>query len=226
MSTHIDRILVVEDDPSAGREVVAALASISHATILRASTIAEATRLVAQRPVQLAIIDLGLPDGSGLSLLVTLMSSAPTPPICVVHTVFDEDEQLFAALGAGAQGYLLKGESTATLRSRLEAAVAGEPAMSPSIARRVLAHFRTALPRHTPPPSTGAADEILTQREIEVLRAISQGYTLAEVGDQLGMSVNTVKTHVRRVYKALQVTSRVAAASKARQLGLLTDEPH
>ena len=215
MSTHIDRILVVEDDPSAGREVVAALASISHATILRASTIAEATRLVAQRPVQLAIIDLGLPDGSGLSLLVTFMSSAPTPPICVVHTVFDEDEQLFAALGAGAQGYLLKGESTATLRNRLEAAVVGEPAMSPSIARRVLAHFRTALPRHTPPPSAGVAEDILTQRETEVLEQLCKGKSYKMIADTLFISEETVRRHIKHIYKKLQVGSKSEAVAKA-----------
>jgi DNA-binding NarL/FixJ family response regulator len=227
MRPTIADILIVEDDPEMERTVVEALHVFPDARVHRARSLAEARRSVQRHRVQLAVIDLGLPDGSGLALLEELARAphALRPPVCVVHTVFDSDELLFAALAAGAQGYLLKAESPSSLRQRLLAAVDGEPAMSPSIARRVLTHFR----RHTSAPSAPVAGARppnaiaagLTAREAEVLRAIAQGHTLGEVGAALSMSVNTVKSHVKSIYAQLNVSSRVAAADAARRLGVL-----
>ena len=234
--THPDcEILVVDDDPAMRLAAVTAAGAIPRARIRTAASLDDARRRLADGPVALAIIDLGLPDGSGIDLVRALTARAPaptaTPTICVVHTVFDDDDALFAALAAGAQGYLLKGEPLGVMAARLRAALAGEPAISPAIARRVLAWVRdgtrthaTAKPQaHEGTTRTGAPAVHLTPREHEVLRLIAQGATLAETAAQLGVSINTIKTQVKRIYAGLDVSTRVEAAARARRLGLLAD---
>ena len=144
----------------------------------------------------------------------------------MARTVFDDDAHLFAALSAGAQGYLLKGETIDVVRMRLLSAMAGEPVVSPAIARRVLAYFRgdTAAFRPSQPIRPALAPAALTSRETEVLRLLAQGNTLAEVGTALALSVNTIKTHVKNVYGRLDVRSRLAAVDAARRMGILDDD--
>ncbi|MCC7051952.1 MAG: response regulator transcription factor [Gemmatimonadaceae bacterium] len=228
----VQHVLVVEDDPTMEAEAIAAVAVFPGASVRTARTVAEAERWIKRVRFDLAIIDLGLPDGSGVGLIRTLMGDPPhsadvneIPTVCVARTVFDDDAHLFAVLSAGGQGYLLKGETIDVVRLRLQAAMAGEPVVSPSIARRVLAYFRGESPvmRHAPSrPSIPPA--ALTNRETDVLRQLAHGHTLAEVGKELSLSVNTVKTHVKNVYARLDVSSRIAAVDTARRMGILDDD--
>jgi DNA-binding NarL/FixJ family response regulator len=227
----VHNVLIVEDDPAMEAEAIAAVAVFSGASVRTARTVAEAERWIKRVAFDLAIIDLGLPDGSGITLIRALMGTPPLsadvhtmPTVCVARTVFDDDAHLFAALSAGAQGYLLKGETIDVVRMRLRAAMAGEPVVSPSIARRVLAYFRgeSEPARQTNRPSVPPA--ALTNRETEVLRQLAQGRTLAEVGKELTLSINTVKTHVKNVYARLDVSSRLAAVDAARRMGILHDD--
>jgi DNA-binding NarL/FixJ family response regulator len=228
-------ILVVEDDPAMEAVAVAAMTVFPDATVRTARTIGEAERWIKRVAFDLALIDLGLPDGSGIALIRSLMRDvAPSadvhaiPTVCVAHTVFDDDEHLFGALSAGAQGYLLKGEAPEIMRARLQVAMSGEPVVSPAIARRVLAYFRSVAstivapspssPQPAPPPAS------LTPRETDVLRRLSHGNTLGEVARELDLSVNTVKTHVKNVYARLDVSSRIAAVDAARRMGILKDD--
>lgn len=231
----VHHVLIVEDDPAMEAEAIAAVAIFPGASVRTARTIGEAERWMHRVAFDLAIVDLGLPDGSGVSLIRTLMGSTPhatdvhtMPTVCVARTVFDDDAHLFAALSAGAQGYLLKGETIDVVRLRLQAAMAGEPVVSPAIARRVLAYFRNeaAPPRAPQPVRAGTPPAALTTRETEVLRHLAQGQTLAEVGKALTLSVNTVKTHVKNVYARLDVSSRIAAVDAARRMGILDDDSH
>ena len=232
-SRSVHNVLIVEDDPAMEAEAIASVAIFAGASVRTARTVAEAERWMKRVSFDLAIIDLGLPDGSGITLIRKLMASTPLeadvhamPTVCVARTVFDDDAHLFAALSAGAQGYLLKGETIDVVRMRLQAAMAGEPVVSPSIARRVLAHFRgeTAPVRQVQPARAAAPPAALTTRETEVLRQLAQGHTLAEVGKELTLSVNTVKTHVKNVYARLDVSSRIAAVDAARRMGILDDD--
>ncbi len=228
----VHNVLIVEDDPAMEAEAIAAVSIFPDANVRTARTVGEAERWMKRVAFDLAIVDLGLPDGSGITLLRALTGGAPLPAdandqptVCVARTVFDDDAHLFAALSAGAQGYLLKGETIEVVRSRLLAAMAGEPVVSPAIARRVLAYFRgdttpVGLPQPARPNVPLAA---LTTRETEVLRHLAQGQTLAEVGRDLTLSVNTVKTHVKNVYARLDVSSRLAAVDAARRMGILDD---
>lgn len=224
-------ILIVEDDPTLASLVYTAVSVFVGARVHTAHSVREAHALVAAFAIDLAVIDVGLPDGSGLDVLRALRGGTPRDgvqsPVCVMHTVFDTDDVLFDALGAGADGYLLKGESTGMMAARLRAAMRGEPAISPSIARRVLQIVRDTTTgdaaRTSAPRVDGAATVTLTPGELRVLRLIAQGATIAEVAGAIGVSVNTVKSQVKRVYERLDVHSRVAAAEKARRLGLLVD---
>lgn len=176
-----------------------------------AGSLAEAAGLL-DPPPRLALIDLGLPDGSGMRLIERL---APLGTQCVVATVFDDDSHLFPALRAGAQGYVLKDQSAETLAAMLGGIAAGQPPLSPSIARRMLQHFQ-------PPASAPVKqDSPLTPRETEVLRLIAKGLTIADVGDMLGISRHTASGYVKDVYRKLSVGSRAEAALEATRLGLV-----
>jgi len=223
-------ILIVEDDPAMEALAVVAVGVFIGARVQTARTLQSARECLRRTAIDLALIDLGLPDGSGIDLLREINVDHRhdrSAPVCVVHTVFDSDETLFAALMAGAHGYLLKGEPANIMAARLSAAMRGEPAISPSIARRVLARFResaTAVqPSHAAAAGAAELQAGLTPRELQVLRLIAQGMTLSEVASALGVSINTVKTQVKRVYERLGVGSRVAAAAEGRRRGLLGD---
>ena len=229
----VHNVLIVEDDPAMEAEAMSAVSVFHGANVRTARTVGEAQRWIKRVTFDLAIIDLGLPDGSGIQLIRELMGDAHDtadvhvmPTVCVARTVFDDDAHLFAALSAGAQGYLLKGETIDVVRMRLQAAMAGEPVVSPSIARRVLAYFRgdTAPVRLPQPARPAVPPAALTNRETDVLRRLAQGMTLAEVGKELSLSVNTVKTHVKNVYARLDVSSRIAAVDAARRMGILDDD--
>ena len=227
----VREVLIVDDDAAMEAEAVAAVSVFPDARVRTARTMAEAERWIARVQFDLAVIDLGLPDGSGITLIRRLMGDAlpaadmhAIPTVCVARTVFDDDAHLFGALSAGAQGYLLKGEPIDVVRMRLQAAMAGEPVVSPAIARRVLAHFRGEAPAARASARPAIAPAALTQRELDVLRQLANGQTLAEVGKVLTLSVNTVKTHVKNVYARLDVSSRIAAVDTARRMGLLEDD--
>ena len=157
----------------------------------------------------LALIDLGLPDGSGVQLIERL---APLGTLCIVATVFDDDAHLFPALRAGAQGYLLKDQSHDAIAAMLSGIAQGQPPLSPSIARRLLRHFQPV--QETPP---------LRPREIDVLRLTAKGLTLAEVADALQLSRHTVAGYLKDIYRKLSVNTRAEATLEAARLGLVRD---
>lgn len=162
-------------------------------------------------PPPLALVDLGLPDGSGVDFIGELLARDPASTV-IVATVYDDDEHLFAAMAAGAQGYLLKDQDAAHLAGRLQALDRGEPAISPQIARRVLEHFRAAAQFRL---ADGEAAVSLTPRETEVLSLIGRGLTLNEAADVLGVSRQTLPGYVKTIYRKLGVSSRAEAAVEA-----------
>ena len=168
--------------------------------------------LAAQQAPDIALVDLGLPDGSGVQLIEVLRRAQP-PPLCVVATVFDDDGHLFPALRAGAEGYLLKEQSRETVVESLRGIVEGRPPLSPSIARRLLAHFR--------PPPAAPDPAPLTARETDVLRAIAKGYTVQQAAGLLSLSPHTVAGYLKEIYRKLAVGSRAEATIEAARRGLI-----
>jgi DNA-binding NarL/FixJ family response regulator len=167
--------------------------------------------LAAHAAPDIALIDLGLPDGSGVELIAELNRRAPQT-LCVVASIFDDNEHLFPALRAGAQGYLLKDQPLPQIVELLKGIAAGSPPLSPAIARKLLGHFQPA-----PQPEL----EQLTERETEVLRYIAKGMTLPETARILGISAHTISGYVKNIYRKLNISSRAEAAMTARNLGII-----
>lgn len=205
--------LLVEDVPEAAEWLARALESTFPGIALyRAANLAEARQALSAHPEpELALIDLGLPDGDGVDFIAELNYRAPRC-LCVVASIFDDDQHIFPALRAGAQGYLLKDQDQDAIIELLQGIIAGRPPLSPAVARKLLAHFRVAPELATP---------VLTERETEVLRLIAKGLTTAEVARMLGISANTVPSYVKEIYRKLNVSSRAEAALTARNMGLV-----
>ena len=162
----------------------------------------------------LALVDLALGDGSGLEVITQLARRQPGCAV-VVASIHDDNEHLFQALQAGAQGYLLKDHPTAWLAVQLQGIAQGKPPLSPAIARRLLRHFQA------PEAAQAAAAPSLSAREREVLGLLAQGVRIADIGATLGISRHTVGDHVKNIYRKLNITSRAEAALQARSMGLI-----
>ena len=163
--------------------------------------------------LNIALVDLGLPDGNGVEVVAMLARRCPAA-IPVVATVYDDDNHLFDALSAGAQGYILKDANDADLEASLRAIARGEPALSPSIAQRILRHFHQR-------PATRVDDGILTARESEVLGWLGRGLTVRETARKLGLTEHTTASYVKLIYSKLNISKRAEAALEAQRRGLV-----
>lgn len=175
-------------------------------------------------PYEVALVDLGLPDGNGLDLVAELRGRHPTTA-AIVMTIYDDDERLFSALSLGAQGYLLKDQPTEALIHQLIGLRAGLPPLAPQVTRRILEHLRSPAPPHAPPGpvarSARDSEPPLTPRETEVLSLIGRGLQRGEVAQLLGLSENTIAKFIKDIYRKLHISSRAEAALEADRRGLL-----
>ena len=166
--------------------------------------------------LRLVLVDMGLPDGSGAELFPQIADIAPYA-VRIVATIYDDEEHLFEAFAAGAQGYLLKDEVRDSLVTRLRNIARGEPAVSPSLAQKILGHFSRQ--------SRLLADEPtsikLTARETETLQMLSRGLRVAETARLLGVSQHTVSSHIKAIYFKLGISSRAEATLEAVRRGLV-----
>ncbi len=220
--------LIVEDLPDI-REWLSGVVTQAFAgiDIKMCSHLAHAKDWVNTHHFDLALIDLGLPDGNGCDVVGHLRLKQPSA-MSVVVTIYDDDEHLFPALQAGAFGYLLKEQPSESLVAQLVRMTNGEPPLSPSIARRVLAYFAQAATQRATLASQIEkleAELALTDRETEVLQRVAKGYTLPEIAVQLGLSRHTVAGYVKSMYRKLNVSSRAEAALVAARLGLIEQQP-
>ncbi len=206
-------LLIVEDVP----EALAWLTDVARAafpgiTVAAARSVQQAAEKIAAEVWDMALVDLGLPDGSGLDVIRRLKARSPET-MCIVSTVLGDDANIVAALSAGAQGYILKGQPEAVVHRQLMQLQHGIPALSPTIARRIMEHFQR----------TGPVDgdiEPLTARETDVLTMVSKGFRNAEVARALGLAESTIATHVKSIYRKLGISSRAEAALHASRMGL------
>lgn len=209
----IRRALIVEDVSETRRwlgEII--IETFPECQIDEATDRRSGNYAIARGGYDLALIDLGLPDGSGLDVLRTLKTSSPTT-LCVITTVMADDVHIVAALSAGAEGYILKETPPAIIARQLAALVEGVPALSPSIAQRIMQHFRLTGP-------TAQVDAQLTTREQEVLGLIGRGLRNGEAAAQLEVSENTIASHIKAIYRKLGISTRAEASWHATQMGL------
>lgn len=209
-------ILLLEDLPEIRAWLKALVTQVfPTAQISESARVHDAIALVQAVQFDLALIDLGLPDGSGRDVVEKLRELQPEAQSVVV-TIHDDDEHLFPALQAGAYGYILKEQPRELITEQLQRISQGEPPLSPSIARRVISHFaQQAKPQADLMPHVS-----LTERETEVLLRVAKGFTLPEIGVQLNLSRHTIADYVKQIYRKLNVSSRAEAALEAQRLGL------
>lgn len=206
------RVLIVEDIAGVRDWLTGVVAdACSGAQISTAGGVRAARACLGGEPYDLAIVDLGLPDGSGFEVLRAVKSESPGT-LCVVATILGDDASIVGALAAGADGYVLKDQPGDLLTRHIRQTLDGLPALSPSIARRIMDHFRNTGPV--------AAEADLTSRERDVLAQIGRGLRNREAATALGISEHTVAAHIKSVYRKLDISSRAEAAWHAARLGL------
>ena len=212
--------LIVEDQPETGSFLtkIVKVAFPDVATVLAedlksALAIINTPSQFSTTPLGLCIVDLGLPDGSGIDVIRELKEKKPDVP-SVVATIYDDDAFLFKALAAGAFGYLLKADDESSLVNTLKLIENNNPPLSPAIARRLLQQFRE---ENTPNKS----DVNLSPRERETLVLISRGLTVNEVAAEMKLSAQTVAGYVKIIYQKLHVSNRVELMREATRRGLV-----
>lgn len=168
-------------------------------------------------PFDFALVDIGLPDGSGIDLIAAMTVKCPAM-MTIVTTVYEDDEHLFDAIEAGAKGYLLKLHDSGKLIELLNRIRDGEPPLSPSIARRILAALQQRAQKQAQ-----SSEIALTPREQEVLGLLGRGFQLSQVASQLSMAQNTASSHVKSIYRKLNISSRAEAAIAAMERGLFSN---
>lgn len=219
------RVGVVEDDARSRETLVAMVAAASDLSVaLVASNRTEALALLPLHEVDVLLVDLGLPDGSGLDVIRAARAQWPACSV-LVSTIFGDEAHVLRSIEAGAMGYLLKDTAAPELVAEIRSIHAGGSPISPMVARTILARAAANL---APPPAVAPAapqapTPALSARELQVLRHVSKGFTSEETARAMGVSASTVLTFVRRIYAKLEVNTRAEAIHEAHRQGLLAD---
>jgi DNA-binding NarL/FixJ family response regulator len=216
-------VLIVEDDAVTRMALCLAVESAPELRLLAAlDSVAAAAEWLQQESPDVLLVDLGLPDGSGLDVIRCCVAQRPGTDIMVV-TMASDEASVLASIEAGASGYVLKNAgSTDIARAILDLRHGGAP-MSPAIARMVLSRVRDvrAPEEVSPPVADDAMATRLTKRESVILDLIAKGQSYGEVARLLTVSVGTVQTHIKNIYGKLSVHSRGEAVFEAHRRGLL-----
>jgi DNA-binding NarL/FixJ family response regulator len=217
-----DAVLVLEDDPMIRRGVVRQIESDSAFTVVaQAGDVVSGKKAIETSGATLGVFDLQLTDGSSIPLIRLAVERQMA---ILVLTVFDDDDNVYQALSAGASGYLLKGDAATRVAESLTILRDGGAPISPTIARRLLDDFRTRGLARTPIAGVAAVNDgspdasDLTHREREIIELFAKGATYDDVARMLSMSVNTVRHHVRAMYRKLHVCSKAEAVTIAYRL--------
>ena len=221
-------VLVVEDEPLLQQRLRGVLLQLGYApdALVFAASLAEARACLAAQPVALALVDLALPDGSGMTLIGEMRADDPGLGILVV-SAWSSEEAILGALRAGATGYVLKERDDSEVSLSIRSVLRGGAPIDPFIARRILqqlpdpAPLESGVGEHaaTPPSAELPTSEALSKREREILQMVAGGFSNREISERLFLSYYTVETHVKRIYRKLAVSSRAMAVRTALERG-------
>lgn len=202
------RILIVEDDHQVRQQITAFLSATPGFEVMGSyGSAEEALEENLFGGTQILLSDIGLPGISGIEL-IRKIKQLHVGLHAIVLTVFEDDDHVFSALKAGAVGYLLKGSRPTKLLDAIDEVIAGGSPMTGIIARKVISSFRE---------SDSYYSDQLTDRENSLLTFLAEGYRYKEIADKTGISVETVRTHIRNIYHKLQVQSRTEALNKIKK---------
>lgn len=215
-------ILIVEDIPETAKWLTETTRqAFEHSVITQTRTYLEAVNFINKSTINLALLDINLPDGCGIQLTPLIKKFNPDAYI-VITTIFDDDEHILRALKMGANGYLLKDLPDQIFIQKLRGILNGDPPISPSISRKILQHFVSlSSPKQPNDPPTESPSLSLSLREKEVLILIAKGFSRNEIAQHLTISSNTVARYIRDVYQKLNISSRAEAALEACRLKLV-----
>jgi len=215
------RVMIVEDDPETLDRFAQVLGRDARTTVVaRAPNGREAISKLVEVSPDVLLVDLGLPDIHGAEVIQQARRIHPDCDIMVI-TLFGDERNVLSSIESGATGYILKDCTDMQLVERVLELRAGGAPMSPGIARMVLQ--RMQLKGGSASHAAPGADEhaLLTSREVEVLSLLARGYVYSEIGQRLGISLNTVASHIKNSYRKLAVHTGAAAVTRAAELGLL-----
>lgn len=216
------RLLIVDDHNLFRQGLIRILGDYAQFQIVgQAANGQDAVALAGQLQPDVVLMDVNMPVLSGPEAVRQMQARFPGLPV-VMLTVSERDEDLFDAIRAGAQGYLLKNVGATELIDALQRVHEGEAILAPSMARRLLAEFRT-LAETAPKEPAPIQLEALSERELEVLRLVAQGLSNKAIADSLNLSEHTVKTHLANILEKLHLRSRAHAAAYAVQAGLVRE---
>jgi len=211
MSAEI-RIVVVDDHTLFRRGLVGLLAEMEGFQVAgEAANGQDALGIIATEKPDIVLLDVNMPGMSGIQTLAAMRKQGLDSPVLML-TISQHEDDLIGAIRAGASGYLLKNVEPETLRQTIKQVVAGKSVLAPEVTEQVFRLVRS-----------GQLDSanLLTDREVEVLRFLSRGLTTSQTGAEMFISENTVKTHIRHILEKLEVSNRAEAVAKATQLGLI-----
>ena len=208
------RVLVADDHTLFREGLTALLASVPDVEVVgQAATGSQVVEMAESLLPDIILMDLQMPGMNGIEATRAVLHATPHVGV-IVLTMFEDADSVFAAMRAGARGYLLKGADQAEVVRALRAVSSGEALFSPAIARRLVDYFS-----HLQSPREGGAFPELTEREREVLDLLAHGWTNAEITTQLKLSPKTVRNHVSNILSKLQVVDRSQAIVRAREAG-------
>ena len=209
-------LTIVEDDADVRQRLSQLIADHDSFELLdAAATMAEGLAALKKHKPDILLTDLGLPDGSGIEIIKAIEKTHLDCSAMVISG-FQDENIVFKALEAGAKAYILKHDDSTKITDAILSMMSGGAPISPMIARLMLQKFQA--PRH----KETALPEALTERQIKILKLVSQGFSSREIAEKLDISYYTVTTHIKNIYNKLQVNSRTEALHEAIKLGLIT----
>jgi DNA-binding NarL/FixJ family response regulator len=215
------RVLIVEDDSAFRARYAAMLGNdASFEVVASVATGGEGLAMLDLRKPDILLVDLGLPDVSGIEVIRHANQTLPKCE-CMVVTVFGDEEHVLASIEAGAAGYLLKDASEESFLSGIRELMNGGSPISPIIARRLLKRFHAESPAANSTAIDETSSVALSDREREILLLASKGFNYPEMGKLMSISPHTVTSHVKKIYRKLAVHSRGEAVFEANRMGLI-----
>lgn len=214
------KVSIVEDHPETAQNLISIVGNTEilefHKWYKTGEEIMEA---IATDPAEVYIVDIGLPNISGIDLILRIRQHRAGAKI-IMHTVFEEEDLLLAAIENGADGYLLKDKDTSRIIDEIKSVMQGGFSLTPAVAKKILQKYSKTLK----PDAPKGQEQVLTEREVEILSFVALGLRQKDIADELDISYHTVRRHIESIYQKLKVSNKIQALRAAERLNILQRE--